>query len=103
MNCDFVKTLTAEQKAELKKLLEEEEKPQYRVVVETWNNGKIKSLTEYLGDQLHGKSIKWYGSGNKWWESEYQNGQLHGKSIMWWENGNKEWEIEYQNGKEVKQ
>jgi antitoxin component YwqK of YwqJK toxin-antitoxin module len=101
MNCDFIKNLTQKQKDELKKLLEEET-PKYRVEVEYWDNGNIESLTEYLGDQRHGKSIGWYKNGKKEWEANYHQGQLHGKDIGWYENGQKYWERHYHYGKEVK-
>jgi antitoxin component YwqK of YwqJK toxin-antitoxin module len=98
MNCDFIKSLIPEQKAELRKLLDTDTAPKYRVEVEYHDNGNIKSLTEYLGDQRHGKYIEWHENGQKWCEEDYHQGQLHGKSIGWHENGQMAWEEDYEYG-----
>lgn len=98
MNCDFINSLTPEQKAELRKLLEEENtqsRPKYEVDVTLWDNGNIRSLTEYQDNQLHGKDIGWYEGGQKYWEKDYHRGQLHGKDIGWYENRQKYWEKDY--------
>ena len=105
MNCDFINSLIAEQKVELRKLLNEEtEQPKYHVKIKFWDEAKtqIKSLVEFKGDQQHGISLVWWENGNKSFKIEYQNDQLHGKSLGWYENGNKWWEYEYQNGVKVK-
>ena len=105
-NCDFIDSLTAEQKAELRKLLDEESEhsEQYRVEIEFWDEAKtkIKSLVEYQGTQPHGKYIRWYENGNKEWETNYHQDQKHGKDLGWYENGNKYWEAEYKHGKRIK-
>jgi antitoxin component YwqK of YwqJK toxin-antitoxin module len=103
MNCDFIKSLTTEQKTELRKLLQEEETPKYRVEVEYHDNGNIKSLREYLGDQQHGKYIEWHENGQKWFEKDYHQDQRHGKAIWWHEDGQKECERDYAHGKLVKE
>ena len=103
MTCEFFNTLTPEQRASLRKLLEAEETPQYRVEVEFWDKEKtkIKYLCEYLGNKKHGMSCGWYENGKKRWETGYQNGQLHGKETQWNKNGKKYLEIEYRNGKMI--
>jgi antitoxin component YwqK of YwqJK toxin-antitoxin module len=98
VNCDFIKNLTQKQKDELRKLLDTDTTPKYRVEVERYDNGNIKSLKEYLGDQRHGKDIGWYENGQKWWEEDYHQGQLHGKHIWWYESGQKSREIDYHQG-----
>jgi antitoxin component YwqK of YwqJK toxin-antitoxin module len=103
MNCDFIKNLTEEQKVELKKLLDTDTISKYRVEVKYYDNGNIKSLKEYLGDQRHGKSIELDKNGQKWCEEDYHQGQLHGKSIGRYKNGKKEWEMDYEHGKLIKE
>ena len=78
MSCDFIKSLTEEQKAKLRKDLDEETKakqPKYSVRYKLWDNGEIRSLQEYLGDQLHGLDLGWYENGEPAWKEEYQNGK----------------------------
>ena len=103
MNCDFINSLTEEQKLELRKLLDTDTTPKYRVEVEWWDNGNIKTLVEYLGDQPHGKDIGWYEDGQKEWEIDYYQGLLHGKNIRWHEDGQKHWEKDYEYGKLTKE
>lgn len=104
MNCDFLKSLTKEQKQQLREALDksEEQPEQYRVNVVFWDEDKtkIKSLAEYKGNQLHGKYIGWNEDGQKYYEEEYQNGKQHGKYVVWYKNGQKAYEYEYQNGKQ---
>jgi len=101
MSCDFVKSLTDEQKSELLKLLQEET-PKYRVELEFWDDERtqIKSLSEYMGDQLHGKSLGWYRDGQKEFDDNWVNGQLHGKSFDWSPSGQLEREKHYHHGKQ---
>ena len=100
MNCDFINSLTPEQKAELRKALEEPTSsiPKYEVRTEYWANGKIRLLEEYLNGQLHGKDLEWYENGQKKWETDWFNGQRHGKDLGWHKNGQKYWEADYLNG-----
>lgn len=87
MNCDFIKTLTPEQKEELRKLINEDEQPQpkYRVEVEFYDKEKtkIKRLHEYLDDKYHGIQKGWYTSGQLEYELSYQNGDWHGIHKAW--------------------
>lgn len=103
MNCDFIKTLTPEQKEELRKLLNEDEQPQpkYRVEVEFYDKEKtkIKRLHEYLGDELHGICKCWYTSGQLEYEFPYQNGKWHGVCKCWYNSGQIQYEHPYQNSK----
>jgi len=98
MNCGFVKRFTAEQRAKLLKLQETQPKPtpQYRVELKFWDleRTQIKMLEEYLGGQLHGKSIGWYDSGQKEYEDDWVNGQLS-RLVEWHRNGKKRLEIHY--------
>ena len=100
MNCDFIKSLTPEQRKDLRERLDEcevTESPKYSVKYELWENGKIESLREYSGDQLHGFSLGWHKNGQPHWKAEYQNGQLHGLSFGWYSDGQQALKREYQN------
>ena len=103
MNCDFINSLTEEQKAELRTLLTEEEPPQpkYRVRVGFWDEAKtkIRYLVEYFGDEFHGVYKHWRENGQLGCEAQYQNHKRHGVSKGWYEDGKLKYEEPYQNGK----
>ena len=78
MDCNFIKSLTPEQRKDLRERLDEceAEQPKYSVRFDLWDNGKIRRLAEYLGDQKHGFSLGWFPDGQPVWKREYQNGNL---------------------------
>jgi len=107
MDCDFINSLTTEQKTELRKLLDEDEKPkpkyQVKVKFHDAEKTKIKSLVEYMGNNLHGVRKSWYESGQLEYEWPRQNNKPHGICKAWYENGQLEYENYYLHGKEVTQ
>ena len=103
VNCDFIASLTAKQKDELRKLLDEDAKANMPMTVGFLTRGtRLVWLQEYKNEKRHGKYMQWYSSGNKAAEIEYVNGLMHGKSITFDEESNKTLEAEYQNGVLVK-
>ena len=83
---DLVKSLTYEQRAELRILLGEDSDVS-TVDFGLWPNGKLKWLTERRGKYKHGKSIEWYESGVKRIEMDYWAGYLDGPCVSYDESG----------------
>ena len=75
-SCEFIKSLTAEQKAGLRKLLDEDtaSKPvPYEVRHELWPNGKLKTMQEYKYGKKDGKGISWDERGEKILEVDWKD------------------------------
>lgn len=100
MDCSFIKSLTVEQKTELRKLLDEDAKPKpipITVYSERWNSVKMKFIQEHfeqatlplVRESWNGRRIEWYENGRKKMEGTYRNGWCYGLFTEWDENGNK--------------
>ena len=69
-------------------------------VVETYENGNIKSITYHKKSRTGIEKIKYeeyYENGEKE-EGTYKDGKLDGLSTWWYENGIKLGEVHYKNG-----
>jgi hypothetical protein len=103
-SCDFIKSLTAEQKVQLRKLLDEDAKANIpmTVVWGTYIGGVLDYLEEQRNGKRHGKYMEWYKNGNKKIDIDYVDGLKHGKLTEWDEEGRKIREEEYRSNCLVK-
>ena len=67
---------------------------------EYYENGQKSSEKTYKNGQEDGKWTNWYENGQKWLERTYKDGKLDGLYTEWYENGQKEKEGTYKDGKE---
>ena len=70
-------------------------------VIETYDNGNIKSITYHKKTRNGIEKIKYeeyYYNGQKDKEETYKNGELNGLRTGWYENGQKKWEETYKEG-----
>ena len=71
-------------------------------VVETYNNGNIKSITYHKETRTRIEKVKYreyYENGQKSVEVTLKNGKRDGLYTEWYENGNKKLEYTYNDGK----
>lgn len=103
-SCDFIRSLTAQQKAELRKLLDEDAKENtpWTVDSDVYENGRLAWIEEWRNGKQHGKAISWHTNGNKVEETDYIDGLKNGKHIKWDDKGNKLSEDEYRSDVLVK-
>jgi antitoxin component YwqK of YwqJK toxin-antitoxin module len=62
------------------------------------DGGWKSSIENYKYGKENGKSLGWYRSGEKRFDSNYKNGEFHGNQIHWFESGQIETEHNYLNG-----
>ena len=70
-------------------------------VVETYDNGNIKSITYHKKTRVGIEKVKYegyYKNGQKRFERTYKDGEKDGLYTEWYENGQKESEETYKNG-----
>jgi len=71
-------------------------------VVETYDNGNIKSIVYHKKSRTGIEKVKYEGyhkNGQKWLEETYKDGKLNGLWTYWDENGEKKREGNYKDGK----
>ena len=71
-------------------------------VVETYENGNIKSITSHKETRNRiekVKEVKYHENGQKQYEGTFKNGEQDGLFAEWYENGQKKYEWNYKNGK----
>ena len=61
--------------------------PDHRVVVERWDNRRIRRETTYSGNVLDGVSRGWYEDGALKFEYSYRNGVSEGEQRQWFPSG----------------
>ena len=67
-------------------------------VVETYENGNIKSITSHKETRNRIEKVKYveyYENGQKELVETYKDGKEDGKWTYWYENGQKEWETTF--------
>ena len=72
-------------------------------VVETYENGNIKSITSHKETRNRIEKVKYveyYENGQKSEEVKFKDGKIDGKGTRWYENGNKREEVKFKDGKE---
>ncbi len=74
------------------------EQPFSGVLSDTYDNGRLKTKTEYYRGRQHGTSWRWYEDGRLLWERQYQNGKKHGEHKGWWPNGARKFVYHFANG-----
>lgn len=57
------------------------------VVESYYDNGQLKSRTNYKNDELEGLYERWYDNGQPESRINYENGKLDGLYEAWYENG----------------
>ena len=58
-----------------------------RVELETFDDGSTKSVTPYLGDEIHGTYVEYWPNGAKRVEVNYYDGLKDGPTSLYWDNG----------------
>jgi antitoxin component YwqK of YwqJK toxin-antitoxin module len=99
MDCEFIKTLSEEQREMLRKALEKDSTPKYSVEFETWSNGRLKEVIEYEGDNRHGRCQVWHPDGKRNVDCTYAYGERDGRYRSWYSNGNQSMDCTYVSGK----
>jgi len=61
--------------------------PSHHVVVERWDNGRVRRETTYRGDVLDGPSRGWYRSGVPQFVYNYARGVGEGAQRQWYPTG----------------
>lgn len=75
-----------------------EEIPFSGIVNEFYQNGTIKTKSEYIDGRRKGYFKGWYESGNKWFDRYYDAGLKVGKHVGWFDNnGNLKFEYYFNN------
>ena len=65
---------------------------------EFYENGKIKSVQDYVHAKLNGKLINYSDKGYKQQEFEYVDGQKNGIGTAWYESGKIAFQFKYKDG-----
>jgi antitoxin component YwqK of YwqJK toxin-antitoxin module len=58
-----------------------------RVVVDRWENGRVRRETTYRGELLDGPSRGWYENGARQFVYHYRNGVSEGSQEQWYPTG----------------
>jgi antitoxin component YwqK of YwqJK toxin-antitoxin module len=61
--------------------------PAHRVVVERWDNGRVRRETSYRGDAMDGPSRGWYPNGAPQFVYNYADGAGEGMQRQWYPSG----------------
>ena len=80
------------------KYLPNTEKPYSGWAKETYDNGQVKSLTQFKEGNVV-LATSWHENGGKQSEGNYTSGKEDGLWTWWHENGQKKWEVNCKNGK----
>ena len=67
----------------------------------TYDNGKVKLLTQMEDGKKNGLFAYWYENGQKGLETYYKDGKRHGLDTSWHENGQRDYERNFKNGKQI--
>ena len=67
----------------------------------TYDNGKVKLLTQMEDGKQNGLFAYWYENGQKGLETYYKDGKRHGLDTSWHENGQRDYERNFKNGKQI--
>jgi len=77
------------------------ENDKLRVEKEWFEDGKLKSITSYKGDLLHGEYKEWYRNRQLRILENFKDGEKHGLSKGWYHNGQVAFEAYFKDGEVV--
>ena len=63
-----------------------------------WNGGQKKKEETYKDGIKDGLYTEWFDNGQKYWEVTYKDGKLDGLLTSWYANGQKKWEATFRGG-----
>ena len=70
-----------------------------RFELETFDDGSVKSVTPYAGDEIHGVFVEYWPNGEKREEVTYDDGLKDGPAFLYWDNGRVREQGQYQRGR----
>jgi antitoxin component YwqK of YwqJK toxin-antitoxin module len=77
--------------------------PLHHVVVERWENGRVRRETTYRGDALDGPSRGWYETGEPQFAYNYLGGVSEGIQRQWYTSGQIYTSFHHHEGHEIGQ